>query len=131
MITYKDRLQNQIKKLQSLINDISESELEEKLSIRGVIVDLTCDSINTYSINTNSLLINGIDIYDSFSDKVLNTANITNSDTITTKNLTVSNKLTSNYDLTCYNIFSTNINNVHGITSDYLETNNLTTSQTT
>ena len=88
MITHKDRLQNQIKKLQSLINDISESELEEKLSIRGgVIVDLTCDSINTYSINTNSLLINGIDIYDSFSDKALNTANITNSDTITTKNL--------------------------------------------
>lgn len=131
MITHKDRLQNQIKKLQSLINDISESELEEKLSIRGgVIVDLTCDSINTYSINTNSLLINGIDIYDSFNDKALNTANITNSDTITTKNLTVSNKLTSNYDLTCYNIFSTNINNVHGITSDYLETNNLTLNNT-
>ena len=86
MITHKDKLQNQIKKLQSLINDIS--ELEEKLSIRGgVIVDLTCDSINTYSINTNSLLINGIDIYDSFSDKALNTANITNSDTINTKNL--------------------------------------------
>ena len=131
MITHKDKLQNQIKKLQSLINDISESELEEKLSIGGgVIVDLTCDSINTYSINTNSLLINGIDIYDSFSDKALNTANITNSDTITTKNLTVSNKLTSNYDLTCYNIFSTNINNVHGITSDYLETNNLTLNNT-
>ena len=131
MITHKDKLQNQIKKLQSLINDISESELEEKLSIRGgVIVDLTCDSINTYSINTNSLLINGIDIYDSFSNKALNTANITNSDTITTKNLTVSNKLTSNYDLTCYNIFSTNINNVHGITSDYLETNNLTLNNT-
>lgn len=35
MITHKDKLQNQIKKLQSLINDISESELEEKLSIRG------------------------------------------------------------------------------------------------
>ena len=88
MITHKDKLQNQIKKLQSLINDISESELEEKISIRGgVIVDLTCDSINTYSINTNSLLINGIDIYDSFSDKALNTANITNSDTINTKNL--------------------------------------------
>lgn len=131
MITHKDKLQNQIKKLQSLINDISESELEEKLSIGGgVIVDLTCDSINTYSINTNSLLINGIDIYDSFSNKALNTANITNSDTITTKNLTVSNKLTSNYDLTCYNIFSTNINNVHGITSDYLETNNLTLNNT-
>lgn len=131
MITHKDKLQNQIKKLQSLINDISESELEEKLSIRGgVIVDLTCNSINTNSINTNSLLINGIDIYDSFSDKALNTANITNSDTITTKNLTVSNKLTSNYDLTCYNIFSTNINNVHGITSDWLETNNLTLNNT-
>ena len=131
MITHKDKLQNQIKKLQSLINDISESELEEKLSIRGgVIVDLTCNSINTNSINTNSLLINGIDIYDSFSNKALNTANITNSDNITTKNLTVSNKLTSNYDLTCYNIFSTNINNVHGITSDYLETNNLTLNNT-
>ena len=131
MITHKDKLQNQIKKLQSLINDISELDLEEKLSIGGgVIVDLTCNSINTNSINTNSLLINGIDIYDSFSNKALNTANITNSDNITTKNLTVSNKLTSNYDLTCYNIFSTNINNVHGITSDWLETNNLTLNNT-
>lgn len=120
MITYKDKLQNQIKKIQSLINDISESELEEKISIRGgVIVDLTCNSINTNSINTNSL-----------STDTLTTNNITNSDTITTKNLTVSNKLTSNYDLTCYNIFSTNINNVHGITSDYLETNNLTLNNT-
>ena len=33
MITHKDKLQNQIKKLQSLINDILESELKEKLSI--------------------------------------------------------------------------------------------------
>ena len=63
MITHKDRLQNQIKKLQSLINDISESELEEKLSIQWVIVDLTCNNINTNSINTNSLLINGIVIF--------------------------------------------------------------------
>lgn len=116
MITHKDKLQNQIKKIQSLINDISESNLEEKLSIGGgVIIDLTCNSINT-----NSLLINGIDIYESFSDKVINTANITNSDTITTKNLTVSNKLTSNYDLTCYNIFSTNINNTNSINTNYL-----------
>ena len=85
MITHKDRLQNQIKKLQSLINDISESELEEKILIRGgVIVDLTCNSINTNLINTNSL-----------STDTLTTNNITNSDNITTKNLTVSNKLTS------------------------------------
>lgn len=35
MITYKNRLQYQINKLQSLINDISESNLEEKLSIGG------------------------------------------------------------------------------------------------
>lgn len=35
MITHKDKLQNQIKKLQLLINDISELDLEEKLSIRG------------------------------------------------------------------------------------------------
>lgn len=87
MITHKDKLQNQIKKLQSLINDISESELEEKLSIGGgggVIVDLTCNNINTNSINTNSL-----------STDTLTTNNITNSDNITTKNLTVSNKLTS------------------------------------
>lgn len=112
MITHKDKLQNQIKKIQSLINDISESNLEEKLSIGGgVIVDLTCNSINTNSINTNSL-----------STDTLTTNNITNSDNITTKNLTVSNKLTSNYDLTCYNIYSTNINNVNGITSNYLET---------
>ena len=80
---------------------------------------LISNSINTNSINTNSL-----------STDTLTTNNITNSDNITTKNLTVSNKLTSNYDLTCYNIFSTNINNVHGITSDYLETNNLTLNNT-
>lgn len=35
MITHKDKLQNQIKKLQALINDILESELKEKLSIGG------------------------------------------------------------------------------------------------
>ena len=120
MITYKDKLQNQIKKIQSLINDISESNLEEKLSIGGgVIVDLTCNSINTNSINTNLL-----------STDTLTTNNITNSDNITTKNLTVNNKLTSNYDLTCYNIYSTNINNVNGITSNYLETNKLTLNNT-
>lgn len=35
MITYKNRLQKQIKNLQSLIDDISELDLEKKLSIGG------------------------------------------------------------------------------------------------
>ena len=79
MITHKNKLQYQINKLQSLINDISETELEDKLSIGGgVIVDLICNSINTNTIDTKNLLINGVDIYESFSDKVLNAANITN-----------------------------------------------------
>ena len=78
MITHKDKLQYQINKLQSLINDISETELEDKLSIGGVIVDLICNSINTNTLDTKELLINGINIYESFSDKVINTANITN-----------------------------------------------------
>lgn len=72
MITHKDRLQNQIKKLQSLINDISESELEEKISISGgVIQEINSSNITADNVKTTKLESN----------------NITNSDTITTKNL--------------------------------------------
>lgn len=72
MITHKDKLQNQIKKLQSLINDISESELEEKISISGgVIQEINSSNITADNVKTTKLESN----------------NITNSDTITTKNL--------------------------------------------
>lgn len=72
MITHKDKLQNQIKKLQSLINDISELELEEKLSIGGgVIQEINSSNITADNVKTTKLESN----------------NITNSDTITTKNL--------------------------------------------
>lgn len=72
MITHKDRLQNQIKKLQSLINNISESELEEKISISGgVIQEINSSNITADNVKTTKLESN----------------NITNSDTITTKNL--------------------------------------------
>lgn len=72
MITHKDKLQNQIKKLQSLINNISESELEEKISISGgVIQEINSSNITADNVKTTKLESN----------------NITNSDTITTKNL--------------------------------------------
>lgn len=107
MITYKNRLQKQIKNLQSLINDISELELEEKLSIGGVIVDLTCNSINT-----NSLMINGVDIYESFSDKVINAANITSLKTVTIEasgNITSKNLNTSDLQASAISVKSINM----------------------
>ena len=82
MITHKDKLQNQIKKLQSLINDILESELKEKLSIGGGIIqeinssNITADNVKTTNLESNNSSTN-----------TLTTNNITNSDSITTKNL--------------------------------------------
>ena len=82
MITHKDKLQNQIKKLQSLINDILESELKEKLSIGGGIIqeinssNITADNVKTTKLESNNSSTN-----------TLTTNNITNSDSITTKNL--------------------------------------------
>lgn len=61
MITHKDRLQNQIKKLQSLINNISESELEEKISISGGVIqeinssNITADNVKTTKLESNNI----------------------------------------------------------------------------
>ena len=67
MITHKDSLQNKVKNLQKLIDELSELNIEG-INIRGgVIVDMTVDSINTQNITSNN-------------------ANITES--LTTKNIT-------------------------------------------
>lgn len=81
MITHKDKLQNQIKKLQSLINDILESELKEKLSIGGIIQEINSSNVTANNIKTTKLESNNS------STNTLTTNNITNSDSITTKNL--------------------------------------------
>ena len=65
-----------------------------------VIVDLICNSINT-----NSLMINGVDIYESFSDKVINTANITN---LKTDEINNTGKIKTNSLETVSGIFSDN-----------------------
>lgn len=82
MITHKDKLQNQIKKLQSLINDILESELKEKLSIGGGIIQ----EINSSNVTANNIKTTKLESNNS-STNTLTTNNITNSDSITTKNL--------------------------------------------
>lgn len=56
MITYKDSLQNKVKNLQKLIDEINESNIEGIKIGGGVIVDLTVNSISTKNI-TNSNLI--------------------------------------------------------------------------
>lgn len=56
MITYKDSLQNKVKNLQKLIDELNESNIEGIKISGGVIVDLTVDSISTKNI-TNSNLI--------------------------------------------------------------------------
>lgn len=56
MITYKDSLQNKVKNLQKLIDELNESNIEGIKIGGGVIVDLTVDSINTKNI-TNSNVI--------------------------------------------------------------------------
>lgn len=82
MITHKDKIQNQIKKLQSLINDISESELEEKISIGGRVIQ----EINSSNVTANNIKTTKLESNNS-STNTLTTNNITNSDSITTKNL--------------------------------------------
>lgn len=56
MITYKDSLQNKVKNLQKLIDELNESNIEGIKIGGGVIVDLTVNSISTKNI-TNSNLI--------------------------------------------------------------------------
>ena len=71
MITYKDSLQNKVKNLQKLIDELSELNIEG-INIRGgVIVDLTVDITSDYANITASL----------------NTSNINNSSLIETKQL--------------------------------------------
>lgn len=56
MITYKDSLQNKVKNLQKLIDELSESNIEGVKISGGVIIDLTVDSINTQNINNSNLI---------------------------------------------------------------------------
>ena len=77
MITHKDSLQNKVKNLQKLIDELSELNIEG-INIRGgVIVDLTVDSINTKNITSDYANITAS----------LNTSNINNSSLIETKQL--------------------------------------------
>lgn len=74
MITYKDSLQNKVKNLQKLIDEINESNIEGIKIGGGVIVDLTVNSISTKNITSDEANINS-----------LTTSNINNSVSITTK----------------------------------------------
>ena len=77
MITHKDSLQNKVKNLQKLIDELSELNIEG-INIRGgVIVDMTVDSINTQNITSDYANIAAS----------LNTSNINNSSLIETKQL--------------------------------------------
>lgn len=77
MITHKDSLQNKVKNLQKLIDELSELNIGG-INIRGgVIVDLTVDSINTKNITSDYANIIAS----------LTTSNINNSSLIETKQL--------------------------------------------
>ena len=77
MITHKDSLQNKVKNLQKLIDELSELNIGG-INIRGgVIVDMTVDSINTQNITSDYANIIAS----------LNTSNINNSSLIETKQL--------------------------------------------
>lgn len=77
MITHKDSLQNKVKNLQKLIDELSELNIEG-INIRGgVIVDMTVDSITTKNITSDYANITAS----------LTTSNINNSSLIETKQL--------------------------------------------
>ena len=76
MITYKDSLQNKVKNLQKLIDEINESNIEGIKISGGVIIDLTVNSISTKNITSDEANINS-----------LTTSNITNSNLIQTNGL--------------------------------------------
>lgn len=77
MITHKDSLQNKVKNLQKLIDELSKLNIEG-INIRGgVIVDMTVDNINTQNITSDYANITAS----------LNTSNINNSSLIETKQL--------------------------------------------
>lgn len=56
MITYKDSLQNKVKNLQKLIDELNESNIEGIKIGGGVIVDLTVNNISTQNINNSNLI---------------------------------------------------------------------------
>ena len=80
MITYKDSLQNKVKNLQKLIDELNESNIEGIKIGGGVIVDLTVNSISTKNITSDEANINS-----------LTTSNINNSSLIETKQLKATN----------------------------------------
>lgn len=93
MITHKDSLQNKVKNLQKLIDELSELNIEG-INIRGgVIVDMTVDSINTQNITSyNANITDSLTTKNITSDYAniaasLNTSNINNSSLIETKQL--------------------------------------------
>ena len=77
MITHKDSLQNKVKNLQKLIDELSELNIGGINIREGVIVDMTVDSINTQNITSNNANITAS----------LTTSNINNSSLIETKQL--------------------------------------------
>lgn len=77
MIIHKDSLQNKVKNLQKLIDELSELNIGGINIKGGVIVDLTVDSINTKNITSDYANITAS----------LNTSNINNSSLIETKQL--------------------------------------------
>ena len=87
MITHKDSLQNKVKNLQKLIDELSE------LNIEGINIDITVDSINTQNITSNNANITeSLTTKNITSDYAnitasLNTSNINNSSLIETKQL--------------------------------------------
>ncbi len=74
MITYKDSLQNKVKNLQKLIDELNESNIEGIKIGGGVIVDLTVNNISTQNITSDKANITS-----------LTTSKITNSNLIKTK----------------------------------------------
>ena len=77
MITHKDSLQNKVKNLQKLIDELSELNIGGINIKGGVIVDMTVDSINTKNITSDYANIAAS----------LTTSNINNSSLIETKQL--------------------------------------------
>ena len=56
MITHQDLLQNKVKQLQKLIDEINEFDIGGIKFKKGVIIDLTVDNINTKNITNSSLI---------------------------------------------------------------------------
>ena len=127
MITHKDSLQNKVKNLQKLIDELSELNIEG-INIRGgVIVDMTCNiiitsslitdelqtntltttSLTTDNLSTNALSTNALTINNQLTAKTITSESITNSSTLKTNSLTVDNSATLS-SLTVSNLKVTN-----------------------